>query len=247
MKIESGNNKIEGIIVESLKEMSKYNHEKRGDKVSRLILPYYREKTDSKKKEIRYSEQELKQIFLSLIEKKTDFYYTVETPSNFIYSFSFYDEPKVEKIERKKEHFESARFDASLYSNPQPESILCHVEFKQKNPGDVKEISKDLVKLTNEICISGENYFVHYIVRGPNWISKTFPSVMTKYKEAISIRDNNQENLEKVIVFLMFYDEYNGEHTILKFDLKTFKKKYKTEIEGKDFEEEIFKWMVIKE
>lgn len=239
------NNKIEEKIVESLKEMSKYNCEINKEKRTRIILPNYREKTDCKEKKLRYSEQELKQIFLLFIEKDTNFYYTVETPSKFLYSFSYFDEPKIEKNKSQKEHFESARFDTSLYSSPKLESLLCHVEFKHKNPSTVKEISKDLVKLTNELGSGGINYFVHYIIRSSNWKSKSFPCIMDKYKKAISIEDNNEKNLGKVIVYLMFYDDNNGDNTILKFDLKTFLRKYKTEIKDKNYDENDFNWMVV--
>lgn len=240
-------NIIEELIVESLKEMSKYNQGKSEGKNTRILLPYYRERTDRNEKKTRYSEQELKQIFLSFIENKSNLYYTVETPSNYLYSFSSFDEPKIEKIESQREHFESARFDTSLYSSFTPDSLLCHVEFKHKNPNEAKEIGKDLLKLSNEMVLDGKNYFVHYIVRGNNWKSKTFPSVMSKYYESVLIKENEQKNLGNVIVFLMFYDASNGERTILKFDLKSFKEKYESEIKEKDFDEKCFNWMVVSE
>lgn len=45
----------------------------------------------------------------------------------------------------------------------------------------------------------------------------------------------------------MFYDASNGERTILKFDLKSFKEKYESEIKEKDFDEKCFNWMVVSE
>ncbi len=247
------NSKIETIITESLIEMSKYNNSNDEKKASRIIIPYYRNTTESSENKFRYSEQELKQIFISLLEKEQNVYYSVETPTKYIYSFSSKkekgndskEEPKIEKHKSKLKHFESARFDVSLYKTAETESLICHVEFKHKNPGDVLDISKDLLKLTNEIEEGKNNYFVHYIVRGDDWKSKTFPSVMKKYNDAILVKSNNQKYLGNVIVFLMFYDARNGERTIFRFDLRTFNDKYQNEIKDKKFEEKDFKWMVL--
>ena len=76
---------IENIIATSLEEISLLVTE--GKCRSRIIMPFYRTKAENEDT-IRYSEQELKQIFLNLLCNNTSFFYSVETPSEYVYSFS---------------------------------------------------------------------------------------------------------------------------------------------------------------
>ena len=69
---------IENIIEDSLKELKNRitQPSTNTDKniTSRLIFPQYRDKS------ARYSEQELKQIFLHKIENNMNYFYSLETP-----------------------------------------------------------------------------------------------------------------------------------------------------------------------
>ena len=212
--------KIEALIEEALKETAELVKTGRCSG-SKIIMPHYREKKDVEK-HIRYSEQELKQIFLNLVEKDNTFYYSVETPSKCVYSISNSPIPEIKEQKEKDDHFESARFDVSLYSSNQPEALYSHAEFKHDNP-DTKEISKDLLKLTHEFGTGQTNYFIHYIVNKSNkWQSETFPSIMKKYCEAISSYENNKLSFDKVFIFLMFVKKGTEEfeYKILKFTLQ---------------------------
>ena len=56
---------------------------------SQLIFPKYRNKT------VRYSEQELKQIFLRNVEEDGNYFYSVETPTEYVYCISNSEKPIV--------------------------------------------------------------------------------------------------------------------------------------------------------
>ena len=148
---------IENIIATSLEEISLLVTE--GKCRSRIIMPFYRTKAENEDT-IRYSEQELKQIFLNLLCNNTSFFYSVETPSEYVYSFSNSEQPQIKKLKEEDDHYESARFDVSLYNTANPKDLMCHIEFKHEN-ADEKEIGKDLLKLTNEFGNYNKNFFVH--------------------------------------------------------------------------------------
>ena len=76
---------VENLIIQALQETSQLVIN--GVSKSHIIMPYYRAKIDDEIS-IRYSEQELKQVFLSLVREQPDLFYSVETPSKFVYSFS---------------------------------------------------------------------------------------------------------------------------------------------------------------
>ena len=95
---------------------------------SQLIFPKYRNKT------VRYSEQELKQIFLKNVEEDKNYFYSIETPTEYGYRFSDTEMPLVKENHEKDDKYESARFDVSLYSKNNKDDLLTHVEFKYGNP-----------------------------------------------------------------------------------------------------------------
>ena len=76
---------------------------------SQLIFPKYRNKT------VRYSEQELKQIFLKNVEEDKNYFYSIETPTEYGYRFKDSKNLEVDKNHKKGEH-QAARFDISLYN-----------------------------------------------------------------------------------------------------------------------------------
>lgn len=232
---------IEKLIVDALKETA--NLVLNRDVTSRIIMPIYRSIEDEDES-IRYSEQELKEIFISKIEKSTSLYYSVETPSKYVYSISNSEVPEIKKLKDRDDHFESARIDVSLYDSREPKDLLSHIEFKHGNP-DEKEISKDFLRLTHEFGKYNCNYFVHYIVRGSDrWKSETFPSIMKKYCKATDISCVEKYDLENTKIFLMFVKIRKDEEiSILKFDLKKIKENFG---EVQKYESEKFKqWMEI--
>lgn len=217
--------KIEKIIEESLKETAKLVLSEGSD--SKIIIPFYRKNEDDAFS-VRYSEQELKQIFLTHIEKSTpSYYYSVETPSKFVYSISNSIVPDVKERKEKDDHYESARIDTSIYSSHNPQDLYCHIEFKYGNTR-VKEVAKDFLRLMHELGESDNNYFIHYAVRESNkWKTGTFPSIMDKYMEAINIVANKEKNLSKVWIYLMFIKiDKKKEIFTFKFNLEQLKKNF---------------------
>ena len=200
---------IENIIEDSLKELKNRITQPStnidGNITSRLIFPQYRDKS------ARYSEQELKQIFLHKIENNTNYFYSVETPTKHVYHFSDTEMPLVKENHEKDDKYESARFDVSLYSKKNKDDLLTHVEFKYGNPDKKSGICKDFLKLVSEVKFTNEkkNFFVHYlsVKEESGWKSRSFPSLFKKYREAVDdiIKSNliSEEDLSKVTVYLL--------------------------------------------
>ena len=200
---------IENIIEDSLKELKNRITQPStnidGNITSRLIFPQYRDKS------ARYSEQELKQIFLHKIENNTNYFYSVETPTKHVYHFSDTEMPLVKENHEKDDKYESARFDVSLYSKNNKDDLLTHVEFKYGNPDKKSGICKDFLKLVSEVKFTNEkkNFFVHYLCvkTEKGWESRTFPSLFSKYLDSVAdiIKSDliNEEDLSKVTVYLL--------------------------------------------
>lgn len=200
---------IENIIEDSLKELKNRITQPStnidGNITSRLIFPQYGDKS------ARYSEQELKQIFLHKIENNTNYFYSVETPTKHVYHFSDTEMPLVKENHEKDDKYESARFDVSLYSKNNKDDLLTHVEFKYGNPDKKSGICKDFLKLVSEVKFTNEkkNFFVHYlsVKEESGWESRSFPSLFKKYREAVDdiIKSNliSEEDLSKVTVYLL--------------------------------------------
>ena len=106
---------------------------------SQLIFPKYRNKT------VRYSEQELRKIFLRNVEEDKNYFYSIETPTEYGYRFSDTEMPLVKENHEKDDKYESARFDVSLYSKNNKDDLLTHVEFKYGNPDKKSGICKDVL------------------------------------------------------------------------------------------------------
>ena len=172
---------------------------------SQLIFPKYRNKT------VRYSEQELKQIFLKNVEEDKNYFYSIETPTEYGYRFSDTEMPLVKENHEKDDKYESARFDVSLYSKNNKDDLLTHVEFKYGNPDKKSGICKDFLKLVSEVKFTNEkkNFFVHYLCvkTEKGWESRTFPSLFSKYLDSVAdiIKSDliNEEDLSKVTVYLL--------------------------------------------
>ncbi|MBQ8037832.1 MAG: hypothetical protein IJ268_12650 [Proteobacteria bacterium] len=137
---------IRKAIVESLNKLAPENHGRH------LIWPIY-SPLNSNVTTIRTSEQELKQAFIASLEDSINtnnlkWYYSVETPTISKYKFSNQDIPKID------ENGTSARIDLTIFSShdfkKMSYSIESHIEFKQGATGATKDITKDLLKLSNE-------------------------------------------------------------------------------------------------
>lgn len=161
----------------------------------------------SNKGDVRHSEQELRQIFLRNVEEDKNYFYSIETPTEYGYRFKDSKNLEVDKNHKKGKH-QAARFDVSLYTENKIESLASCIEFKHRNS---KSICKDLLKLAKEVKLTKEkkNFFVHYlsVKEESGWKSRSFPSLFKKYREAVDdiIKSNliSEEDLSKVTVYLL--------------------------------------------
>ena len=166
---------------------------------SQLIFPH------SNKGDVRRSEQELRQIFLRNVEEDKNYFYSIETPTEYGYRFKDSKNLEVDKNHKKGKH-QAARFDVSLYTENKIETLASCIEFKH---GNSKSICKDLLKLAKEVELTKEkkNFFVHYhYVKETSWKSDTFSNLFEKYSKSVDeieskIEDKN--DLSKVIVYLV--------------------------------------------
>ena len=180
-----------------------------------LIYPY-----SNKKEGIRCSEQELKQLFIeNLCRNNNDsdsnkFFYSVETPTVYEYSFTKGNEnkPKIKKRGEKSDgqNYISARIDLSLYQNNDVNNSKYHIEFKNDQP-DKFDISKDILKLIAE-GNNSKNYFIHIICRNGDKIrNDTKESLKEKFINAyINAKHETNSNYKqhKVTVYVIYICNY---------------------------------------
>ncbi|MCI7798318.1 MAG: hypothetical protein MR555_01225, partial [Spirochaetia bacterium] len=103
---------IEELIEKSLKDL--VSALTTDEACGKLIFPCYRDGN------IRHSEQELRQIFLKNVEKDKTYFYSVETPTKYVYCFKNSETPNVkvpdDTDDNDEDNYKSARFDVSLYN-----------------------------------------------------------------------------------------------------------------------------------
>ena len=145
---------IEELIKKSLKDL--VSALTTDEACGKLIFPQARYKSE------RYSEQELKQIFLKNVEEDKTYFYSVETPTKYAYCFKNSENPTVKENHEKGDNHKAARFDVSLYNNKY--ELLNHIEFKYGNPKKKTPICKDFLKLAIENKIEDKNDLSKVIV-----------------------------------------------------------------------------------
>ena len=77
---------------------------------SQLIFPCYRDGNE------RRSEQELRQIFLRNVEEDKTYFYSIETPTKYVYCISNSEKPIVKENHETDDGYKSASWDVTLYS-----------------------------------------------------------------------------------------------------------------------------------
>lgn len=202
--------KVEEFIVSSLKDLK--NLDKNKVISSRVIFPNYSDSSKSK----RYSEQELKCIFINRVECPTsNFHYSVETPSK--YKYRFVGEPKVWLSKDKpEEKFQSSMIDMSLYTTTNQENLISHIEFKH-GQCPVFPIQKDFLKMIFESEKTEGNYFIHYLDKSNE---KAKNAILKKYQEALTAIKKVYKNdiaklnikLEKIKVYVLFAEMEEGDN-----------------------------------
>lgn len=136
---------VVAICKEVLKRLTSIGYEKESLVSSgQLIFP---SKSDGK----RISEQELRQLFIEEFKvKHTDFYFSIETPT--VFSYSFTNDLKQIKVGDEANNGQSALIDMCILKKESKISDytrLLNIEFKHKNATEAN-ISKDILKLMHE-------------------------------------------------------------------------------------------------
>ena len=152
---------------------------------TRLIFPHYSTipRKENEEIKIRVSEQELKFIFIEEFNrycdknKRKDLFYSVETPTEYKYSFGDKKNPC-----RDDEHGQSAMVDLSIHDKDLKRVAL--IEFKALNPEEFC-FHKDFVKLTEESKDNDLLTFFIMMVEGSQ--QKTLNSI----HEKILTKDSN--------------------------------------------------------
>ena len=213
---------------------------------SQLIFPKYRNKT------VRYSEQELKQIFLKNVEEDKNYFYSIETPTEYVYCISNSDNPTVKEVHEKDDNYKSARFDVSLYNTDYKvnDNASHHIEFKYGNPDQKNAICKDFLKLVSEVDLTKEkrNFFVHYLCvkTEKGWESKTFPSLFKKYCDSIVDIEKtlkNETNLKNVTIYLLCFFEDSKSSSVCRFSLNDLKNYIDKKMDDKNSSEKDWLWL----
>ena len=187
---------------------------------SQLIFPKYRNKT------VRYSEQELRQIFLRNVEEDGNYFYSVETPTKLVYSFLNLEKPETKVTNTSGDHHRSGCCDVTLYTENKIESLASCIEFKH---GNSKSICKDFLKLAKEVKLTNEkkNFFVHYyyVERKTGWESRSFKTLFEDYRKSVDEMEK-EEDLSKVIVYLVCIHGKDKSASTYHFSLADLKDNY---------------------
>ena len=192
---------------------------------SQLIFPCYRDGNE------RRSEQELRQIFLRNVEEDKTYFYSIETPTKYVYCISNSEKPIGKENHETGDHHRSGNYDVTLYSENKIESLVTCIEFKHGYQ-DEEDICKDFLKLAKEVKLTKEkkNFFVHYYyVEENNWKSETFSNLFEKYRESVDEIENKIEDkndLSKVIVYLVCIHGKGKTASTYHFSLADLKKNY---------------------
>lgn len=170
---------------------------------SQLIFPCYRDGNE------RRSEQELRQIFLRNVEEDKTYFYSIETPTKYVYCISNSEKPIGKENHETGDHHRSGNYDVTLYSENKIESLASCIEFKHGYQ-DEEDICKDFLKLAKEVKLTNEkkNFFVHYlnIEKENTWEKSKFQKLFENYRKSVDEIENKIEDkndLSKVIVYLV--------------------------------------------
>lgn len=193
---------IESIIEESLNLFNSLNHENKKEFKNeiKLIFP---SKSDGIS---RVSEQEIRFLFINLLDKKTGYFYSVEAPTKEKYNFT-----------GKDGNERSGNIDVCIYENNKRKHLI---EFKALNPKQAS-FDKDFEKLfLDEKGLT--NYFVHVVDKFDNKRNSTLLNIEKKYREAINhVKEKpkiDMTSISNLIIFL--YD--NVHKKLYKYEVKNF-------------------------
>lgn len=199
-------NDIEKLILESLKEVINLKCISDTNKKTKNKLVYPTKRNDKN----RISEQEARFLFVQKIEKKNDFFYSVEAPTKEKYIFT-----------GKEGNERSGNFDVCLYDENKQRKHL--IEFKALNPENAS-YNKDFVKL-----IKDENGLTNYFIQVINNTNTgTLPNIEKKYNEALEYaKKNDLKNQSELVIFLCVI---GNNKAVYKYEVKDVKLTLRNEL-----------------
>jgi len=169
--------------------LSKLNSEKYGgDSKEQLIFPS-KFQSDREKEIIRFSEQELRFLFVEEFKSKYPaLFYSVETPTSGKFNLS----KKYETIKLENEG-QSASHDMCIFEKVSNKyNRILNIEFKYKNSG-IMNTGKDILKLIRE---EQDGAFIHLLKNTDNG---TLISVFKKLAQCFADFGSVWKNEEKCI------------------------------------------------
>lgn len=154
---------------------------------SRIIFPKY----SNKDKKTRISEQELRCAFIESFneycngsQNKSNYHYSVETPTEDKYSGFKTENPQINNCGR------SGAFDMVIHDEQMKR--VCLIEFKS-DLKDIKEYNKDFLKLSN--INEGDNTVLRYFIE---LVSKSNHKNLKEIKRRTIDNRFNNEHIVKV-------------------------------------------------
>jgi len=206
---------IKGLVEKSVAELREIGVENKNKEVnqeqeSKLIFPVKSKKDTNEITEMRISEQELRFLFVRELEKldNDELFYSVETPTKRKYVFTAKNKNDVVPIiaEEEKGVGKSGSVDLAIFNVEEKKIVRKHlVEFKY---GNVKTITKDLIKLLYDDPECSTNFFIQFL---NNQKPGTQKNVEDKYYLAMNH------------IFNLYRYENNGEHSLVYIYLSVIK------------------------
>lgn len=179
-----------------LVRLAKLGTEKEGKSSNEQLIFPSKFQADRLKEVIRYSEQELRFLFVEEFKKEyPDLYYSVETPTSGKFKLS----KKYETINTEDEG-QSASHDMCVFENISGQyKRILNVEFKYKNSG-IMNSGKDILKLIRE---EQNGTFIH-LLRNTNkkTLINVFEKLLKCFTDFTPIWVNENKFVEIVIMSL---------------------------------------------
>lgn len=158
-----------------------------------LIFPM-KVQNKGEKQIVRRSEQELRVLFIDEFKKENpDFYYSIETPTEYKYIFS---DPCGKMMQNSEG--QSALIDLCIFERCKEKySRILNIEFKHKNTAS-KNIEKDILKLISE---RSDGLYIHLLDTSDSgtFCNKTNTGVFNKLNNAFIEFQSNWIQEKKII------------------------------------------------
>jgi hypothetical protein len=179
-----------------LARLSKLNSEKEGGNSNEQLIFPSKFQADGKKEIIRFSEQELRFLFVEEFKNKyPDLYYSIETPT-----FGKFNLGKKYITMKLENEGQSASHDMCIFQKVSKDyKRLLNIEFKYKNSG-IMNTGKDILKLIRE---EQDGAFIHLLKNTNNGtLISVFKKLAQCFVDFSSVWKNEEKCIEITIMSL---------------------------------------------